>query len=111
MSPSSVYGMVYRQNTPAGWKGRRCRVIALNPQRRDWLGKGEIYTGEALIGVEFDNGEKQTVPRQSIVPLKSRLGWAAVRNASKPPKSHLTKSEAKLAYYAKLRSTAPRKES
>lgn len=103
MSPSDVYGMVFRYNSPAGWKGRRCRVIALNPQRRDWLGKGEIYTGEALIGVEFEDGERQAVPRQSIVPLKSRLGWAAVRNAGKTPKQYKTRSEAQVERYAKAR--------
>ena len=99
----TVYGMVFRYNSPAGWKGRKCRVIALNPQRRDWLNRGEIYTGEALIGVEFENGERQAVPRQSIVPLKSRLGWAAVRNAGKPPKVYRTRSEAQVERYAKAR--------
>ena len=99
----NVYGHVYRFNSPAGWKGRRCRVIALNPQRRDWLNRGEIYTGEALIGVEFEDGEKQAVPRQSIVPLKSRLGWAAVRNAGKPPKVYRTRSEGQLYRQAKAR--------
>ena len=104
MSTSSVvYGFVYRQNTPAGWKGRRCRIVKLAPQRRDWLNKGEIFTGETLIGVQFEDGELQAVPRQSIVPVRSRMGWAALRLAANPPPPRMTRSEARRAWHAKRR--------
>lgn len=81
----TTYGLVYRLSEPAGWKGRRARVVALAPQRTNWLGRGEINTGETLITVEFDNGDVECVARQSVVPATSRPGRAAIRNGAMTP--------------------------
>jgi hypothetical protein len=74
-----TYDRVYRHNGPN--KGRLCRIVARQPQRRDWLGKGELYTGEAMIGVEFQDGRRELVQRQAVVLAASRLGRQAVKNA------------------------------
>jgi len=76
----TTYDRVFRHNGPN--KGRLCRIVARQPQRRDWLGKGELYTGEAMIGVEFDDGRRELVQRQAVVPAASRLGRQAIKNAN-----------------------------
>jgi len=75
----TTYDRVYRHNGPN--KGRLCRIVARQPQRRDWLGKGELYTGEATIGIEFQDGRRELVQRQAVVLAASRLGRQAVKNA------------------------------
>ncbi len=82
MSPSSAYDRVYRLNSPAGWKGRRCRIVVGSPMRRDWLGRGEINTGETIVAIEFDDGERASVSRQAVVLLASRLGRQAAHVAA-----------------------------
>ena len=68
---------VYRFAGPL--KGRRCRIVRLADFARDRYGTPVINTGEQLVAVEFEDGARDAVQRQALVPVDSKLGRQCLR--------------------------------
>ncbi len=81
-TPAPTYPMVYRLLEPPAYRGRLCRVTAYPPVQFS-NGLRRYHAGEELTAIEFDNGEKATVTRASIVYAASKPGRAAIFKAAR----------------------------
>ena len=72
------FPMVYRNNLPAGLKGRRCRIVDWGG--RTFWGNGAlvVQSGDNEVTVEFEDGARITARRSAVVGIRCRMGRAAL---------------------------------
>ena len=76
---------IYRQNTPPGYKGRPCRMLALAPRTRDGMNIPIVNTGSCIVAIQFtDTGEKMLSQRQAFAPVGSKAANQAISVAADP---------------------------
>ena len=85
MAEDSPFPFVYRFNAPAGFKGRRCRILSQGGRNFDRR-TGQLIpnTCDNRCLLEFENGDRLEAIRSAFVRSKTRLAKQAQVRASVP---------------------------
>lgn len=81
MTPDA-FPLVFRHNSPRGFKGRRARILSHGDIR--FLNGVRVYNaGDNTVALEFEDGTRLAAVRSAVVAADSRLGRQAVAKVAR----------------------------